>query len=88
MVYHALHYPDQDPSEFFMFPNIKMLLGGQWFSLKRETIYINAYLAKKDGNNYVGGLKKLSKSDLSIAGKRFNLWDYVESRNLISVFSK
>ncbi|KAL6257504.1 hypothetical protein P5V15_011074 [Pogonomyrmex californicus] len=60
LVDHPPYSPDLAPSDFFLFPRLKVSLGGQRFSSNEEVIaYVNAYFAEQDANYYLEGLKRL-----------------------------
>ena len=60
LVDHPPYSPDLAPSDFFLFPKLKVSLGGQRFSSNDEVIaYVNAYFAEQDANYYLEGLKWL-----------------------------
>ncbi|KAL6255552.1 hypothetical protein P5V15_013895 [Pogonomyrmex californicus] len=60
LVDHPPYSPDLIPSDFFLFPKLKISLGGQRFSSNEEVIaYVNAYFAEQDANYYLEGLKRL-----------------------------
>lgn len=57
---HPPYSPDLAPSDFFLFPNLKVSLAGQRFSSDEEAIaYVNDYFEEKNVNYYLEGLKKL-----------------------------
>lgn len=56
---HPPYSPDLAPSDFFLFPRLKVELGGQKFSSNEEAItFVNNYFAEKDINYYLDGLKR------------------------------
>lgn len=56
---HPPYSPDLAPSNFFLFPKLKVALGGQRFSSKEEAItFVNNYFAEKDAKYYLDGLKR------------------------------
>ena len=56
---HPSYSPDLAPSDFFLFPHLKIALGGQRFSSNKEAItFVNNYFAKKNAEYYLDGLQK------------------------------
>ncbi|KAL6268250.1 hypothetical protein P5V15_001365 [Pogonomyrmex californicus] len=59
LVDHPPYSLDLAPSDFFLFPKLKVSLGRQRFSSNEEVIaYVNAYFAEQDANYYLE-LKRL-----------------------------
>ncbi|GFT80716.1 histonelysine Nmethyltransferase SETMARlike [Trichonephila clavipes] len=51
--------PNLAPNDFFLFPHLKIALGGQKFSLKEEAItFVNNYFAEKNTDYYLDGLQR------------------------------
>ncbi|KYN16546.1 hypothetical protein ALC57_11207 [Trachymyrmex cornetzi] len=58
LIDHPPYSLDLAPSDFFLFPRLKIWLGGQKFSSNEEVIAsIEAYFAKQDAQYYLNGLK-------------------------------
>ena len=56
---HPPYSPDLVPSDFFLFPHLKIALGGQRFSSNEEAItFANNYFAGKNAEYYLDGLKR------------------------------
>lgn len=56
---HLPYSPDLALSNFFLFPALKVWLGGQRFSSNKEIIAsVEAYFAEQNANYYLNGLKK------------------------------
>ncbi|GFX94317.1 mariner Mos1 transposase [Trichonephila clavipes] len=54
---HPPYSPDLAPSDFFLFPHLKIALGGQRFSSNEEAIpFVNHYFAEKNAENYLDRL--------------------------------
>ena len=52
---HPLYSPDLAPSDSFLFPNLKITLGGQ----NEEAItFVNNYFAEKNAEYYLDGLQR------------------------------
>jgi len=52
--------PDLAPSDFFLFPKLKLFLAGQRFSLNQEAIAaVEGYLADLTKNHYRDGIMAL-----------------------------
>ncbi|KAF7276706.1 hypothetical protein GWI33_009901 [Rhynchophorus ferrugineus] len=52
--------PDQSPSDYFLFPNLKRMLAGKTFSSNEEVIAeTDAYFEAKDKSYYKNGIEKL-----------------------------
>ncbi|KMQ88673.1 histone-lysine n-methyltransferase setmar [Lasius niger] len=59
LIDHPPYSPDLAPSDFFLFPKLKVSLGGQRFSSNEEIItFVNEYFAEQDVNYYLNGLKR------------------------------
>ncbi len=60
MVDHRPHSLDLALSDFFLFPKLKKLLSGQWFTSKEDVItHVNAYFEELPKSYFSEGLKKL-----------------------------
>ncbi|GFY14470.1 mariner Mos1 transposase [Trichonephila clavipes] len=56
---HPLYSPDLSPSDFFFVPRLKIVLGGQRFSLNEESItFVNNYFAEKNAEYYLDMLQR------------------------------
>ncbi|GFW47197.1 histonelysine Nmethyltransferase SETMARlike [Trichonephila clavipes] len=56
---HPPYSPDLDRSGFFLFPHLKMALGGQRFSSNDEAItFVNNYFAEKKAKYYLDELQR------------------------------
>ena len=56
---HPPYSPDLAPSDFFLFPHLKIALGGQRFSSNEEAItFVNNYFAEKNTEYYLDGLQR------------------------------
>jgi len=56
---HPPYSPDLAPSDFFLFPKLKVALRGQRFSSNEEAItFVNNYFAEIDAEYYLDGLKR------------------------------
>ncbi|GFU83389.1 histonelysine Nmethyltransferase SETMARlike [Trichonephila clavipes] len=56
---HPPYSPDLAPSDFFLFPHLKIALGGQRLSLTEEAIiFVNNYFAEKNAEYYLDGLQR------------------------------
>ncbi|GFU58797.1 histone-lysine N-methyltransferase SETMAR [Trichonephila clavipes] len=56
---HPPYSPDLAPSNFFLFPYLKIALGGQRISSNEETItFVDNYLAEKNAGYYLDGLQR------------------------------
>ena len=56
---HPPYSPDLAPSDFFLFPHLKIALGGQRFSSNEEAItFVNKYFAEKNAEYYLDGLQR------------------------------
>ena len=56
---HPPYSPDLAPSDFFLFPHIRIALGGQRFSSNEEAItFVNNYFAEKNAEYYLDGLQR------------------------------
>ncbi|CAK1583556.1 unnamed protein product [Parnassius mnemosyne] len=54
---HPPYSPDQAPSDFFLFPNLKKHLGGQRFSTNDEVkAAVDAYFDSKEESFFFNGL--------------------------------
>ncbi|GFX00736.1 histonelysine Nmethyltransferase SETMARlike [Trichonephila clavipes] len=73
---HPPYSPDLAPSGFFLFPYLKIALGGQRCSSNEEAItFVNNYFAEKNAEYYLDGLHRwehLWKKCVELEG------DYVE----------
>jgi histone-lysine N-methyltransferase SETMAR len=73
---HPPYSPDLDPSDFFLFPKLKLFLAGQRFSSNQEaTAVVEGYFADLMKNNYRDGIMALEhhlNKSVSLKG------DYVE----------
>ncbi|XP_011647659.1 histone-lysine N-methyltransferase SETMAR-like [Pogonomyrmex barbatus] len=59
LIDHPPYSPDLAPSNFFLFPRLKVWLRKQKFSSNKEIIaFVEAYFAKQDANYYLNGLKE------------------------------
>jgi histone-lysine N-methyltransferase SETMAR len=57
---HTPCYPDLAPSDFYLFPKLKLFLAGQRFSLNQEVIAaIEGYFADLKKNHYIDGIMAL-----------------------------
>ena len=57
---HPPYSPDLAPSDYFLFPNMKIWLGGKRFSSNEETIAAtNEYFEEFDKNYFLEDIKKL-----------------------------
>ncbi|KYQ49655.1 hypothetical protein ALC60_11269 [Trachymyrmex zeteki] len=57
LIDHPPYSPDLAPSDFFLFPKLKVWLGGQKFSSNEVIASVDAYFAKQDAQYYLNGLK-------------------------------
>jgi len=56
---HPPYSPDLAPSDFFLFPHLKIAVGGQRFSSNEEAItFVNNYFAEKNAKYYLDGLQR------------------------------
>ena len=57
---HAHYSQDLAPSDFFLIPHLKIVLGGQRFSSNEEAITFmnNNYFAEKNAEYYLDGLQR------------------------------
>ena len=56
---HPPYSPDLDPSDFFLFPHLKIALGEHRFSSNEEAItFVNNYFAAKNAEYYLDGLQR------------------------------
>lgn len=56
---HPPYSPDLAPSDFFLFPHLKIALGGQRFSSNEEAIsFVNNYFEEKNSKYYLDGLQR------------------------------
>ena len=56
---HLPYSPGLAPSDFFLFPQLKIALGGQRFSSNEEAnTFVNDYSAEKKAEYYLDGLKR------------------------------
>ena len=56
---HLPYSPDPAPSYFFLFPHLKIALGGQRFSSNEEAItFVNNYFAEKNAEYYLDELQR------------------------------
>ncbi|GFU70146.1 histone-lysine N-methyltransferase SETMAR [Trichonephila clavipes] len=56
---HPSYSPDLAPINFFLFPHLKIALGGQRFSLNEEAItFVNNYFAEKNAEYYLVRLQR------------------------------
>jgi hypothetical protein len=73
---HPLYSPDSAPSDFSLFPKLKLFLSGQHFSSDREVIArVEGYFSDITENHYRGGIMALQhrwNKYISLKG------DYVE----------
>jgi histone-lysine N-methyltransferase SETMAR len=54
---HSPYSPDLAPSDFFLFPKLKLFLAGEYFSSNHEAIaVVEGYFAYLTENHYRGGL--------------------------------
>jgi histone-lysine N-methyltransferase SETMAR len=57
---HPLFSPDLAPSDFYLFPNLKLFLAGQGFSSNQEAIAaVEGYFADLTKNQYRDGIMTL-----------------------------
>jgi len=57
---HPPHFPDLAPSDFFLFPELRLFLAGQRFSLNQEAIAaVEGYFADLMKNHYRDGIMAL-----------------------------
>jgi len=59
LIPHPPYSPDLVPCEFFLFPNLKIWLGGKKFSLNEEVVAVNEYFAGFKTAYFSDGIKKL-----------------------------
>ncbi|GFS47814.1 histone-lysine N-methyltransferase SETMAR [Trichonephila clavipes] len=56
---HPPYSQDRAPSDFFLFPHLKIELGEQRFSSNKEVIpFVNNYFAEKNTEYYLDGLQR------------------------------
>ena len=56
---HQPYSPDLAPSDFFLFPGLKIALGEQRFSSNEKVItFVNNYFAEKKAGYYLDGLQR------------------------------
>ena len=56
---HPPYSPDLAPSDFFLFPRLKVALGGQRFSCNADAItFVNNFFMEKDAKYYLDGLER------------------------------
>ena len=56
---HVPYSPDLATSDFFLFPHLKIVLGGHRFSSNEEAItFVNNYFAQKNAEYYLDGLRR------------------------------
>ena len=76
LVPHPPYSPDLVPSDFFLFPNLKLWLGGKKFSSNQEVIAaVNDYFAELDVSYFSDGLKTLETRWSTLVERN---GDYVE----------
>jgi histone-lysine N-methyltransferase SETMAR len=73
---HPPYSPDLDPSDFYLFPKLKLFLAGQRFSSNQEAIAaVEGYFADLTRNHYREGIMALEhRWNICVSFKR----DYVE----------
>lgn len=60
LVDHPPYSPDLSPSDFFLFPKLKLWLGGQRLSSNEEIVSsVDAYFVEQEADYYLEGLKRL-----------------------------
>jgi hypothetical protein len=73
---HPPYFPDLAPSDFFLFPELKLFVAGQGFSLNQKVIAaLEWYFANRTKNHYRDGMMALEhpwNKCISVKG------DYVE----------
>ena len=56
---HPPYSPDLAPSDFFLFPHLKIALGRKRFSSNQDAItFLNNYFAVKNAEYYLDGLQR------------------------------
>ena len=59
MLDHPPYSPDLAPSDFFLFPHLKIMFGGQRFSSNEEVItFVKNYFAEKNTECYLNWLQR------------------------------
>ena len=62
MLNHLLYSPDLAPSDYYLFPNLKKFLVGEYFTLNEEAIEaMDRHFADKLESFYYDGIKLLQK---------------------------